>query len=153
MMQAWTFKPLCMHSYSLPLFKIGLLCIDSFNKYTDTALWYWTHSVMKCASIKKACKERLQCTGLKCKHFIALCLESHWLSWVLPSMFPVPAKERIPSKFSSVCLEQLGLWGRVISDGPHQSHSQVWLRESQILATVCPLLQLFAGGHCCTSQE
>lgn len=99
-MQAWTFKPLCMHSYSLPLSKIGLLHIDSFNKHSDTALWYWTHSVMKCASIKKACKERLQCTGSKFKHFIASCLESNWLSWELyPACFQfLLRKEIFPSK-------------------------------------------------------
>lgn len=152
-MQSWTFKPLCMHSNSLPFFQIGLLHIDSFSKYSDTALWHWTQSVMKCASIKKACKERLHNGHIQnLSTFIALCLESHWLSWelYLACFQFLQRKEFFPC---SVCLEQPGLGGRVNSACLHQSHSQIWLREVQILTTLCPLFQLLAGRHCCTPQE
>lgn len=63
---------------------------------SDTALWHWTQSVMKCASIKKACKERLQWTHSKFKHFHSI-VPRKSLTFMrdIPSMFPVPAKERI----------------------------------------------------------
>lgn len=96
-MQSWTFKPFCMHSNnSLPFFKTGLLHIDSFSKYSDTALWHWTQSVMKCTSIKKPCKERLQWTHSKFKPFHSI-VPGKSLTFMrgIPSMFPVPAKERI----------------------------------------------------------
>lgn len=82
-MQSWTFKPLCMHSNSLLFFKIGLLHLDSFNKYGNTALWHWTQSVMKCASIKKLARKDFNGQIQNLSTFIALCLESHWLSWDL----------------------------------------------------------------------
>lgn len=56
---------------------------DSFSKYCDTALWYWTQSVMKCASIKKAARKDFNGHIQNLSTFIALCLESHWLSWEL----------------------------------------------------------------------
>lgn len=155
-MQSWTFKPFCMHSNNtLPFFKTGLLHISSFSKYSDTALWHWTQSVMKCISIKKPCKERLQWTHSKFKHFHSIMpRKSLTFMRAIPSMFPVPAKERnSSSKLCSLCLEQPGLRGRVKSAHLHQSHSQIWLREAQILTIVCPLFQLLAVMHCCTPQE
>lgn len=108
-MQSWTFKPLCMHSNSLPFFQIGLLHIDSFSKYSDTTLWHWTQSVMKCASIKKACKERLQWTHSKFKHFHSIVpRKSLTFMRAIPSMFPVPAKERILPSYVQYAWNNLG---------------------------------------------
>lgn len=103
---------------------------------------------------KKNCKERLQWTHSKFKHFHSIVpRKSLTFMRAIPSMFPVPAKERILYKLGSACLEQPGLRERVDSARLHQSHSQLWLREAQILTIFCPLFQLLACRHCCTPQE
>lgn len=55
-------------------------------------------------SNKKACKERLQWTHSQFKHFHSIVpRKSLTFMRAIPSMFPVPAKERILSKFYVQC--------------------------------------------------
>lgn len=148
-MQAWTFKPLCMHSYSLPLFKIGLLHTNSFTKSNDTESWHWTHSVMKCASIEEpARKDSMPRFKIYTLHNIIPRNSLTSLRALLAEVYTSSSFRRRNSfqvTFSmlgtTLAMEEKDLsWP---SSGLHQPCSQVPFRQAQILLDKPRFWQVF----------
>lgn len=144
---------------SLPLFKIGLLHIDSFTKSSDTALWHWTPSVTKCTSIEESArKDSMPRFKIYTLHSIMPRNSFTSLRALLAEVYVSSSCKRRNSfqvTFSmlgtTLAMEERDFsWP---SGGLHQPCSQLPLREALILTSVCPLFQPLAGEQCCTPKR